>query len=358
MKLFFLLWILPVTLGDTHITCIYSEECMLPCTSTHLDIIHWYLDKKAVHSYYNNQDQLGYQHKDYKGRTSLFSQPEIKNGNVSLLIRNISVQDEGRYRCYAADDRTNDEKYVVVAVEAPAKAVDIRLKDDTVICTTNGVYPEPKVLWSSDPPAVQRPLNTFSQTEDHLFTVTSQLKVDVISNTDTYNCSITTKNARYTATLKQQASEVKNEFIFKCPVPKDFDYTLTLRSSTNILTYDSKTSMKEISEQWRNKVTFHPENGTIILSDLNQEQMGTYTCESTTAHNRYITQAKIQSSGGGIAFILVGIIAAIIIIIIAASGFIVIRRKLSKKSKDTSSTKKTSKPAKEQELQQLNGTTQ
>lgn len=89
-------------------------------------------------------------------------------------------------------------------VLAPAKAVDIRLKDDTVICTTNGVYPEPKVLWSSDPPAVQRPLNTFSQTEDHLFTVTSQLKVDVISNTDTYNCSITTKNARYTATLKQQ----------------------------------------------------------------------------------------------------------------------------------------------------------
>lgn len=100
------------------------------------------------------------------------------------------------------------------------------------------------------------------------------------------------------------ASEVENEFIFQCPVPKDFDYTLTLRSSTNILTYDSKTSMKEISEQWRNKVTFHPENGTIILSDLNQEQMGTYTCESTTAHNRYTTQAKIQSSGNISKFLL------------------------------------------------------
>ncbi len=95
---------------------------MLPCTSTHLDIIHWYMDKKAVHSFYHNQDQLDHQHEDYKGRTSLLSESEIKNGNVSLLIRNIRVQDEGRYRCYAADDdKTNDEKYVVVSVEGESE---------------------------------------------------------------------------------------------------------------------------------------------------------------------------------------------------------------------------------------------
>lgn len=94
---------------------------MLPCTSTHLDIIHWYLDKKAVHSFFLNKDQLDYQHKDYKGRTSLLSESEIKNGNVSLLLRNIRVQDEGRYRCYAADDKTNDEKYVVVSVEGESE---------------------------------------------------------------------------------------------------------------------------------------------------------------------------------------------------------------------------------------------
>ncbi|XP_073687067.1 V-set domain-containing T-cell activation inhibitor 1 isoform X2 [Garra rufa] len=301
MKLFFLLWILPVTLGDTHVTCIYSEECMLPCTSTNLGIIHWYKDKNPVHSYYNNQDQLDYQHKDYKGRTSLFSQSEIKNGNVSLLIRNIRVQDEGRYRCYAADDKTNDEKYVVVAVEAPAKSVDITLKDDTVTCNTSGVYPEPNVSWSSAPPA-KEPLSTVSQREDNLFTVTSQLKVDV-SDTYIYNCSITTKNAKkniYTASLKQQAaSELNNEFIFKCPITKDLDYTLTLSFSTTILRYDSKTSMKDIPMQWRDKVTFHPENGSIILSHLNQEQMGTYTCESTTAQYRYITQTKLPPRGLG-----------------------------------------------------------
>ncbi|KAK2870162.1 hypothetical protein Q8A67_024554 [Cirrhinus molitorella] len=333
MKLFFLLWILPVTLGDTHVTCIYSEECMLPCKSKNLDIIHWYMNDKPVHSYFYNKDQLDHQHQNYKGRTSLLSESEIKNGNVSLLIKNINLQDEGRYRCYAADDKTSDEHYVVVTVEAPAKSVDITLKNDTVICTTSGVYPEPKVLWSSDPPADQEPLNTVSQTEDHLFTVTSQLKVDV-SDTYTYDCSITTTSSRYTASLKQQAaSELKNEFIFKCPVTKDFHYTLTFNFSTIILRYDSKTSKEEITEQWRDKVTFHPEDGTIKLSNLNQEQMGTYTCESTTAQNKYITQATVQSNGGGIA-IIIGIIAGIIIIIIAATVIGVIRKKLSKNSKN------------------------
>lgn len=62
--------------------------------------------------------------------------------------------------------------------------------------------------------------------------------------------------------------------------------------------------MKFISEQWRDKVTFHPENGTIKLSHLNQEQLGTYTCESTTAQYRYITQTKLPSRGNISTFLL------------------------------------------------------
>uniref|UniRef100_A0A9J8BUW4 HERV-H LTR-associating 2b, tandem duplicate 2 n=1 Tax=Cyprinus carpio carpio TaxID=630221 RepID=A0A9J8BUW4_CYPCA len=319
MKLFFLLWILPLTLGDTRVTCIYTEECMLPCTSTNLDIIHWYKDKNAVHSFYHNQDQLGHQHADYKGRTSLLPESEIKNGNLSLLIRNISLQDEGRYKCYAATEKTNDEKFVDVSVEAPAKSVNITLNDDTVICSTSGVYPKPKVLWSSDPPA-KEPLKIVSQTEDQLFTVTSQLNVEAITDTYTYNCSITTNKYSYTASLKQQvASELSaNEFIFKCPVTKDFNYSLTLRFSDTILTYDRKNSMEDISEQWRDKVAFHREDGSIKLSHLNQEQLGTYTCESTTAQYRYITQTKVQSSRGlgneVYIIICIGIVLAILLI--------------------------------------------
>lgn len=90
---------------------------MLPCTSTNLDIIHWYKDIKPVHSFYHNKDQFAHQSEDYKGRTSLFLESEIKKGNVSLLLKNIRVQDEGRYRCYTANEKTNDEKFVSVSVE-------------------------------------------------------------------------------------------------------------------------------------------------------------------------------------------------------------------------------------------------
>lgn len=102
---------------DISVSCIYSKECLLPCTSTNLNIIHWYKDSKPVHSFYHDKDQFGHQSEEYKGRTSLFPESEIKKGNVSLLLKNISVEDEGRYRCYAANEKTNEEKFVSVSVE-------------------------------------------------------------------------------------------------------------------------------------------------------------------------------------------------------------------------------------------------
>ncbi|XP_077100979.1 HERV-H LTR-associating protein 2 [Siphateles boraxobius] len=209
MKLVILLWILPVTLGDIYVTCLYSAECLLPCTSTNLDIIHWYKDSKPVHSFYYNQDQLGHQSEDYKGRTSLLPESQIKNGNLSLLLKNLRVQDEGRYRCYTANEKTNEEKFVYVSVEAPIKSVDITLKNDTVTCNTSGVYPKPQVSWSSDPPANET-LNTFQQTEEKLFMVTSVLKVVVISSTYKYTCSITSKDRTKTATLEEPGSGTAN----------------------------------------------------------------------------------------------------------------------------------------------------
>ncbi|XP_067234159.1 HERV-H LTR-associating protein 2 [Chanodichthys erythropterus] len=267
MKLVILLWILPVTLGDIYVTCIYSEECVLPCTATHLDIIHWYKDSKAVHSFFHDKDQLDHQSEDYKGRTSLFPESEIKNGNVSLLLKNISVQDEGRYRCYAADETKNDEKYVSVSVEAPAKSVDITLKGDTVICTTSGVYPKPLISWSSDPPA-KEPLNTFQQTEEKLFNVTSELKVGNISNTYKYTCSITTKDITQTATLEKQASEIEGINGIIIPVIVIVAIVIVIGTGIGIFVVrKKKKSQKECSEDSEEMKNLNriSENGATLL---------------------------------------------------------------------------------------------
>ncbi|XP_065114428.1 uncharacterized protein [Paramisgurnus dabryanus] len=278
------IWILPLTLsGDAHVTCLYSEECVLPCESNLHDIIHWNKQDKTVHSFYHQKDQLEYQSAEYKGRTSLFSQSEINKGNVSLILKQIQIQDEGRYKCYAASDKLNDEKYVAVSVVAPVKSVDITLKKDTVTCITSGVYPEPTVLWSSEP-AVGEPGNNYSnKTDENLLVVTSELKIGNINDDYTYNCSITNKtdNSRlYTATLKQQEISVTDEVTLPCPFTKDNNFILTF--STNVLRYNSQTSDQQISDVWKDKVSFSPEDGTIKLYHLNKEHSGTYTCKTTT----------------------------------------------------------------------------
>jgi len=83
---------------------------------------------------------------------------------------------------------------------APVKSVDITLKDHTVTCKTSGVYPKPQVSWSSG----NEPVNTFQETEEKLFIVTSELKVGDNSGTHKYTCSITSKGRTKTSTLEKQ----------------------------------------------------------------------------------------------------------------------------------------------------------
>lgn len=103
---------------DASVTCVLSSTCMLPCTSRYHDIIHWYKDGKAnaVHSFFYKEDQLKLQDEDFKTRTALFLD-QIPQGNVSLLLRAIRVNDEGRYKCYTASSSENLEQYVSIKVK-------------------------------------------------------------------------------------------------------------------------------------------------------------------------------------------------------------------------------------------------
>uniref|UniRef100_A0A3Q3A3T4 Immunoglobulin V-set domain-containing protein n=1 Tax=Kryptolebias marmoratus TaxID=37003 RepID=A0A3Q3A3T4_KRYMA len=64
-----------------------------------------------IHSYFDNQDQLGNQDQRFRGRTSLFKD-QISRGNASLLLRGVKVQDEGRYKCYTSTIGGNKESFI------------------------------------------------------------------------------------------------------------------------------------------------------------------------------------------------------------------------------------------------------
>ena len=99
---------------DAQVTCVFSGHCILPCQmKPHVggEVIHWYHTKNnesPVHSYYQGKEQLALQDPKYAGRTSLFLD-QIPLGNESLLLADVKIQDEGKYKCYTSTKKGNDE---------------------------------------------------------------------------------------------------------------------------------------------------------------------------------------------------------------------------------------------------------
>uniref|UniRef100_A0A8C5BXC4 Immunoglobulin V-set domain-containing protein n=1 Tax=Gadus morhua TaxID=8049 RepID=A0A8C5BXC4_GADMO len=115
--------------SNTKVGCVFGGSCVLPCRfQPNGDMIfHWGEisgKKLQVHSYYDDQDQLGYQDPLYKGRTSLFND-QISGGNASLGLARVNLQDQGRYLCqrnlgrieYLISPETNELKRCLAEVK-------------------------------------------------------------------------------------------------------------------------------------------------------------------------------------------------------------------------------------------------
>ena len=103
----------------------FGGSCVLPCRfQPNSDtILHWVKKNGKniqVHSYYDDQDQLGHQDPLYKGRTSLFHD-QISGGNASLGLARVNLQDQGRYQCYASTTHFNQETFVTLTVTGELK---------------------------------------------------------------------------------------------------------------------------------------------------------------------------------------------------------------------------------------------
>ncbi|XP_029516736.1 V-set domain-containing T-cell activation inhibitor 1-like isoform X2 [Oncorhynchus nerka] len=120
-------------------------ERIVSCPAASSDeLSHWLKveDKDLnIHSHYNSTDQLKQQSQRFRGRTALFND-QIPKGNASLLLRRITLQDQGRYKCYTSTIKGNMESFINIAVEASVHLVDIQLSDDIITCSstanTNG----------------------------------------------------------------------------------------------------------------------------------------------------------------------------------------------------------------------------
>ncbi|XP_064412949.1 HERV-H LTR-associating protein 2 [Latimeria chalumnae] len=160
----------------TDTLCTLSKDCTLPFNfnaSTSI-VIHWQRPTSngtiVVHSYYEGKDQLDYQGKGYKGRTSL-NLEKVPTGNATLLLKNVQISDQGVYDCY------------VSTVEAPSKnsslILDIQNGTRVLNCSTVDGFPLPSLNWldESGIECDQESKKESINTKTGLFSVTSTLHV-------------------------------------------------------------------------------------------------------------------------------------------------------------------------------------
>uniref|UniRef100_A0A4W6D7A8 Ig-like domain-containing protein n=1 Tax=Lates calcarifer TaxID=8187 RepID=A0A4W6D7A8_LATCA len=189
------------------------ESCILPCSfqSGADPVIHWFqvtAGHLPVHSYYRNKDQFGLQDQFFRNRTSLFKD-QISRGNASLQLTGVEVQDQGRYRCYTSTMRGKEESFINLRVDAPVSKVNMEQVGNRIICSSEGIYPEPDLTWSTRPPSNLTLQNqpTIQQTEQQLYNIRSSL---ILSDSETdliYICTISThSNSRNTTWRKPQDS--------------------------------------------------------------------------------------------------------------------------------------------------------
>ena len=214
------------------------ESCILPCSfqSSGDDVIHWIkvAGELRVHSFYNRQNQFAHQNQHFRGRTTLF-QDHISRGNASVLLAGVEVQDQGRYKCFISTIRGNKDTFINLKVDgmrtcpsflyvqlmfvcnyfltiasklsfaAPVSKVNIDQVGNRMTCSSNWIYPEPELTWSTSPPSNMNLQNTtrVQQTEQQLYNISSSL---ILSDSDTdliYSCTVSTSTSSRRATWRQ-----------------------------------------------------------------------------------------------------------------------------------------------------------
>uniref|UniRef100_A0A3B4U0C5 receptor protein-tyrosine kinase n=1 Tax=Seriola dumerili TaxID=41447 RepID=A0A3B4U0C5_SERDU len=327
--------------GDSEVSCVFMESCILPCSfQGGADVvIHWIqltVGHLPVHSFYHNQDQLGHQVQRFRDRTSLFKD-QISRGNASLQLTGVEVQDEDTYKCHTSVIRGNKDSFINLKVDAPVDQVDLQQVGNRITCSSEGIYPEPELTWSTSPPSSLnlQHKTTIQKTEQLLYNISSSL---ILSGSDLgYSCTVSTRRNRKRATLWQLSaiSSSHTEATIPCTASNTsltgFSLTWRFNHSQIILNQTRADVPSSVSEGWRQQVKGVSESGSLMLQNLSSHHEGTYTCELSDAEETLTTNTflRIENPGNSINVpgLILGVIGGIMFIVIVAVGLVLYCRR-------------------------------
>ncbi|XP_054879846.1 CD276 antigen-like [Poeciliopsis prolifica] len=307
----------------TDVSCVINQDCILPCQfENRIIYIKWKHGTSLIVSY----DHQGSSYSEsFRSRASLF-EDQISRGNGDLLLRGVKVDDEGGYDCYAIMNSVYYINFISLEVEAPVSDIRIHQDGNRTTCSSEGIYPQPELTWSTEPPSIMTLQNrtTVHQTEEKLYDISSSL-IDPDGSDRIYSCTIRTRSNQRRATLAEPGAEVP----ISCTSFNISASSLVWRfNQRQIILTKTDRNIYNISEEWRKHVRDVSASGSLTLQNVTSDQEGVYSCELSDDEETMITQLYLRRTGENLVVPeLIRRSVVCVVIAAAAAGFIMFYKK-------------------------------
>uniref|UniRef100_A0A3B5R9D9 Ig-like domain-containing protein n=1 Tax=Xiphophorus maculatus TaxID=8083 RepID=A0A3B5R9D9_XIPMA len=305
-----------ISVSETSMSCVLNQDCILPCRiRNRVTNMTWEREKSLIVSY--DQGNISYS-ESFRSRASLI-EDQISRGNGDLLLRGVKVDDEGTYWCHV---KINDFLFFgsffcliilhfLILPAAPVSDIRIHQDGNRITCSSEGIYPQPELTWSTEPPSNTTLQNrtTVHQTEEKLYDISSSLTVPDGSDR-IYSCTIRTRRNQRRATLNIPGPEnptVTCVFRQSCILPCNVDPSsdtilrwdhLTSREHNVHSYYDSEDQLGRQDQQFKGRTSLFKDlisrgNASLKLTGVKIQDEGRYRCYSST--ERGINIKKVEN---------------------------------------------------------------
>uniref|UniRef100_A0A8C0FDW4 HERV-H LTR-associating 2 n=1 Tax=Bubo bubo TaxID=30461 RepID=A0A8C0FDW4_BUBBB len=269
------------------VTGLFSKDCILPCPFPPGDdeVIYWSKGNRNVHSYYYQKDQLEGQDPDYRHRTQLFHE-NIPSGNASLKLSNLTLTDEGPYKCYVGTQQTSVEVEVTLRVRVSSHYALEYQKTDTgrmLKCYAFLTYPAPRISWVQGNMSMQET----HQEETRVGVLYSLRSDQKITNTnDTYYCHIHLPYEEWAAEWKMQGRKEWKYTSLHC---LRVVWSLNTNAVISVLA-----SCNGTCHSYQPRVHINQSDFSLMFDDLTASDSGEYLCNISTPHYTKLTVRTLQ----------------------------------------------------------------